>query len=487
MGLIGFLMLGTKGRLAILGIGFLIEKIGIDLDALAKKLGMNEKNTAEWGSATAALKKGFKDLNSFMVDANKQTAEIYDEMNKAAKEAEKMKRNISPFRKEIEKLNEDSLKKLTNLSKQAFEIFDMGIKGMSKGIAESIVLGKEFGDIMKNIGNQILIKIIAALVEVAVKIGVQIALQNITIAQLLVTLGIEKQITREKDAQNKEANKQAKYQFLSLIMGGGMASGGAVSKGKPVMVGERGPELFVPNQTGQITQNARGTGGGSVNVNFNIEAIDSNSFNDVLVENRGIITSIINNALNEKGRRELVSKSISGKKLSRTIDSQRWAFTASIITAKRSDVYGELMSFIIKQRSGKENFTIIPPEIEDARGSETGTVLVNGAQSAGDTTIAMDGFAGDGAGRFKAGDFVKFASHDKVYMVVADVTSSSNAATVTIEPPLIADIANDSTVTYDNVPFTVHLTNDIQSFGAVGSDKDGNLLYKYELDVEETL
>ena len=183
----------------------------------------------------------------------------------------------------------------------------------------------------------------------------------------------------------------------------------------------------------------------------------------------------------------IISKSISGKKLSRTIDSQRWAFTASIITAKRSDVYGELMAFIIKQRSGKENFTIIPPEIEDARGSETGTVLVNGAQSAGDTTIAMDGFAGDGAGRFKAGDFVKFASHDKIYMVVTDVTSSSNAATVTIEPPLIADIANDSTVTYDNVPFTVHLVNDVQSFGTVGADKDGNLLYKYELDVEETI
>ena len=183
----------------------------------------------------------------------------------------------------------------------------------------------------------------------------------------------------------------------------------------------------------------------------------------------------------------IISKSISGKKLSRTIDSQRWAFTASIITAKRSDVYGELMAFIIKQRSGKENFTIIPPEIEDARGSETGSVLVNGAQSAGDTTIAMDGFAGDGAGRFKMGDFIKFASHDKIYMVVADVTSSSNAATVTIEPPLVADIANDSTVTYDNVPFTVHLTNDAQEFGAIGSDKDGNLLYKYELDVEETL
>ena len=183
----------------------------------------------------------------------------------------------------------------------------------------------------------------------------------------------------------------------------------------------------------------------------------------------------------------IISKSQSGKKLARQIDGQRFGFTARIITAKRSDVYGELMGFIIKQRSGKENFTIIPPEIEDARGSETGTVLVNGVHAVGDTTIAMDGFAGDGAGRFKAGDFIKFASHDKVYMVVADATSSSNASTVTIEPPLITALADNSTVTYDNVPFTVHLTNDVQEFGVVGTDKDGSLLYQFEFDVEESL
>jgi hypothetical protein len=183
----------------------------------------------------------------------------------------------------------------------------------------------------------------------------------------------------------------------------------------------------------------------------------------------------------------IISKSDSGKKLARQIDGQRFAFTAQIIIGKRSDVYGELMAFIMKQRSKKENFTIIPPEIEDARGSETGTVLVNGVHAVGDTTIAMDAFASDGAGRFKAGDFIKFASHDKVYMVVSDVTSSSNAATVTIEPPLTTALADDSVVTYDNVPFTVHLTNDVQEFGAVGADKDGNLLYQFELDVEEAL
>jgi hypothetical protein len=183
----------------------------------------------------------------------------------------------------------------------------------------------------------------------------------------------------------------------------------------------------------------------------------------------------------------IISKTVSGKKLARQIDNQRWAFSVQIITAKRSDVYGELMAFIVKQRSGKENFTIIPPEIEDARGNESGTVLVNGVHAVGDTTIAMDGHHNDNPHAFKAGDFIKFASHSKVYMIVADVQASSNASTVTIEPPLISTVANDSIVTYDNVPFTVHLTNDIQEFGVSGADNEGKLYYEYQFDVEETL
>jgi len=176
----------------------------------------------------------------------------------------------------------------------------------------------------------------------------------------------------------------------------------------------------------------------------------------------------------------IISKSVSGKKLARQIDGQRWGFTARIITAKRSDVYGELMAFIVKQRSGKENFTIVPPEVEDARGTASGTP--NGTASAGATSITL---GGSGTGTLKAGDFIKFASHDKVYMVVADQSDISTGS-LTIEPPLTTAITN-SDITYDNVPFTVHLTNDIQEFGAVGNDKDGNLLYQFELDVEETL
>jgi len=176
----------------------------------------------------------------------------------------------------------------------------------------------------------------------------------------------------------------------------------------------------------------------------------------------------------------IISKSQSGKKLARQIDGQRFGFTARIITAKRSDVYGELMAFIIKQRSGKENFTIIPPEVEDARGTASGTP--HGTASAGATSITL---GGTGTGTLKAGDFIKFANHDKIYVVVAD-QSDISTGTLTIEPPLTTAVSS-SNITYDNVPFTVHLTNDMQEFGVVGADKDGNALYQYEFDVEEAL
>ena len=86
----------------------------------------------------------------------------------------------------------------------------------------------------------------------------------------------------------------------------GFEKGGAVSKGQPVMVGERGAELFIPNQTGQITQSARGTGNGATTVNFNINTVDASGFEELLVRSRGTITQLINSAVNERGRENLI-------------------------------------------------------------------------------------------------------------------------------------------------------------------------------------
>ena len=176
-----------------------------------------------------------------------------------------------------------------------------------------------------------------------------------------------------------------------------------------------------------------------------------------------------------------VSDAMNGRRQTRQIQDQRWQITASFPPMQRAK-FNEVFAFVVSQRGVKGTFTFTPPIIDDALGTETGSVLVNGVHAVGDTTIAMDAFGADGAGRFKAGDFIKFASHDKVYMVVADVTSSSNAATVTIEPPLTTALADDSAVTYDSVPFTVALVNDIQ---AIRLAQDG--FYRFEVDMIEVI
>ena len=54
------------------------------------------------------------------------------------------------------------------------------------------------------------------------------------------------------------------------------------------------------------TQNARGTSGSPVNVNFNINTVDASGFEELLVRSRGTITQLINNAVNERGRAALI-------------------------------------------------------------------------------------------------------------------------------------------------------------------------------------
>jgi hypothetical protein len=167
----------------------------------------------------------------------------------------------------------------------------------------------------------------------------------------------------------------------------------------------------------------------------------------------------------------------SGKMFAVQVDGQRFKFSASYPPMNRSE-FAPVYAFIMKQRSQKETFQIALPDLKNAKGSISGTVLVNGSHSAGDTTIDVDGMTGE----IKAGDFVKFAGDTKVYMVVSDATAVAGAATLTIEPPLRSAIADDAAVTYDGVEFTVRLTNDVQQFNTGDLD-----LYRFEVDFIEAL
>ena len=55
----------------------------------------------------------------------------------------------------------------------------------------------------------------------------------------------------------------------------GFAAGGRPPVGRPSIVGEKGPELFVPRQAGTIVPNNQLGGGGSTSVVVNVDASGS--------------------------------------------------------------------------------------------------------------------------------------------------------------------------------------------------------------------
>ena len=175
-----------------------------------------------------------------------------------------------------------------------------GLKAFSRSLAEALVLGKNLNMSMKELAQKLLIDILAFTIQIVIQETIRTVIADIQLKK-------EQEKLKVLIEQGKELRKNTGLGFvqagLSLV---GFAKGGAVSKGQPVVVGEQGAEVFVPNSTGQITQSARGTGGGQTTVNVNINTLDASGFDDLLVRNRGTITQIINNAVNERGSKNLI-------------------------------------------------------------------------------------------------------------------------------------------------------------------------------------
>ena len=344
-GVIGFLMLGTKGKLLVLAIGGFLDEIRFklgeflqqfaefnqkildtrkslklvskegfekikkqndDILAVAEKLKkpIGElkdevlKTEDGFGGISSELRRFLDTLEAKALISAKQVEEILnklkgatDETKKIGVEFTKIKDNVlTAFKKDFESINE-------TLGKMA----QSGIKAFSRGLAESLVMGKKLNMTMKEIAQKLLIDILSFTIQIVIQEVIRNALTEHRLKKEKEVLNVMQQQQREMRSQNKQSLISTALSFF-----GGRASGGSVSKGKPVVVGERGAELFIPNSSGQITQSARGTGGGAVNVNFTINTIDSRGFDQALIENRGTISSIINNALAEKGRGELI-------------------------------------------------------------------------------------------------------------------------------------------------------------------------------------
>jgi tape measure domain-containing protein len=83
------------------------------------------------------------------------------------------------------------------------------------------------------------------------------------------------------------------------------AMGGPVMKNKPYIVGEKGPELFVPGASGGIVPNHKMGGTGSQTINYNIQAIDTASFQARIAQDPQFLHAVVSKGANDlpSGRR----------------------------------------------------------------------------------------------------------------------------------------------------------------------------------------
>ena len=135
------------------------------------------------------------------------------------------------------------------------------IEGSIKNnLREAITGAQSFGEAMTNVLNKIRDKIIDAQID-----------------KLIGGFGE----AFGKGASGKE--KKGLGGFLGGILGGLFADGGRPPVGKASIVGERGPELFVPKVSGTIVPNSAMGGGDNVtnmvtvNVDANASSVSGNS------------------------------------------------------------------------------------------------------------------------------------------------------------------------------------------------------------------
>ena len=298
MGIVGFLMLGRTGKIAVVGILGLLKAIGVDLDAITNKVFGGTKKTEEFGAAFKSVNEFIKKIEENIILSKEQLAELQKELKGIEQSSEK---TLISFSKIQDSIKNQIKKDLESINDTIGKFILSGVKGFSRSLAEAVVLGKELNKSFKELAQKLLVEALAFTIQMVI----QEQIKNI----------LSKDTLETEKKKTGEMKKQLQFQSAMMLMSGNplgflgftaMANGGAVRKGQPLLVGERGAEMFIPNSTGQITQAARGTGGRSAVVNFNINTIDSRGFDQALVENRATITSIINNALTEKGRGELI-------------------------------------------------------------------------------------------------------------------------------------------------------------------------------------
>ncbi|WP_353209889.1 phage tail tape measure C-terminal domain-containing protein, partial [Sphingorhabdus sp.] len=178
---------------------------------------------------------------------------------------------------------------ISNAAAQSERLFTNAFKGMEDALVSFVQTGKlDF----KSLANSIIADLIRIQIQNSVMNPLAQATSGMSLSGMFSSAG----------------------NFLSGLF---KADGGPVAGGQPYIVGEQGPEWFVPNGAGTIVPNGKSAGTTSspgnsdsstataqapININFSVRAMDARSFQSAMVQNKAVVVGIVNQALNMRGR-----------------------------------------------------------------------------------------------------------------------------------------------------------------------------------------
>ena len=227
------------------------------------------KNTSNYGKKAKIVA---DDLRSFKLTTDDIT-DSNDGFNESLKDTAKRMTDIgSPMQVYIAQIND--------LGKT---IEQMGVKSM-KSFEDAIVDGLKNGKLsFKNFADVVINELL------------RIAVQQLVVKNLLNLFNSFGGFSLDDGSTAKAAALQPTF------AGGGYTGGGSRSGG---VDGQGGFNAILhPNET--VVDHTKGQGMGTT-VNFNISTVDAAGFDQLLASRKGLITSIINQAMNNQGRMGVV-------------------------------------------------------------------------------------------------------------------------------------------------------------------------------------
>ena len=247
----------VEANQAILGSLTPLEKQNEELKRLNKVRKLVGEGYSE--SDAAAIVRGNEELQNLIVNignAIKNSRELRPEFVAAFGEGSDAVRAIDGSIAELQKRLglvtgevgklEEAFEKINDVEKLGLDVAGIALNGIVDTLMVGITEADKFNESLQEMTKSILVAISKALILFSIQ-------------QALNALG------------GGADNPQGVFSFLSRALSG-KALGGPVSGNQPYLVGERGPELFVPGAQGNIVPNSAM---GSANVTVNVDASGS--------------------------------------------------------------------------------------------------------------------------------------------------------------------------------------------------------------------